>query len=111
MAVKLLNLIFKILAVLTFDTEFKTKREMFRKQIFKSPMDGLILGLRHAWRVLTSFMNMIKKPDKDTKISVMILLWHVSTAMRVLSWVFKLVVTFYDLLYGIVLGFTNWGYY
>ena len=84
---------------------------MYRKQIFKSPSDGLVLGFRYTLRVFTSFMNMVKKPDKNTKLSVSILLWHVITAMRVLGWVFKLAVTIYDLLYGIGLGLMNWGYY
>ena len=109
--IKIINLIFKFLAAITFDTEFKTKREMFRKQIFKSPMDGLVYGLRYTWRVFTSFLNMLRKPDKNSKITFETLCMSILTAMRVTAWVFKLVVTFYDLLYVIGLGLVNWGYY
>ena len=41
--------------MLTFDREFRTKRETFRKQIFKSPLDGAILGAKHFWKVFKSF--------------------------------------------------------
>ena len=109
--IKLINLIFKILAFFTFDAEFKTKREMFRKQIFKSPMDGLIYGLRHTWRVFTSFLNLIKKPVKKIKISIFHLLMFISTAQNVFAWVLKVCITLYDLLYVVGLGFFNWGYY
>ena len=106
-----MDLIFKILSFATFDTEYRTKREMFRKQIFKSPLDGLIYGGRYSYRVFTSFLNLVKQPDKNTHITSSVLIWFVIASMRVFGWVLKIVITFYDLLYVIAIGFINWGYY
>lgn len=47
-----INGFFKFFAFLTFDDNFQTKREMFRKQIFKSPMDGFSNGARYFGRII-----------------------------------------------------------
>lgn len=45
------NGIFKFLAMLTKDNNFQTKRETFRKQIFKSPMSGFSHGAKALVRI------------------------------------------------------------
>jgi hypothetical protein len=109
--VQIINLAFKVLAAATFDTEYKTKRDMFRKQIFKSPSDGFVYGLRYSGRVFTSFFNIIKTPRNINRLSFWILLSFVIAGMKVIPWVLKIIITIYDLFYVIGLGILNWGYY
>lgn len=51
MGFQLINYFFKFLAALTKDNNFQTRREQFRKQIFKSPIDGFSYGARYWTRV------------------------------------------------------------
>lgn len=46
-----LSIIVKTIAFLSFDRTFQSKREMFRRQIFKSPIDGFNYGGRQVIRI------------------------------------------------------------
>lgn len=111
---QLISLIFKIFAYLSLDQTFRSRREMFRKQIFKSPIDGFNYGGRNLIKIFKEFfLKFVEWPCKYNSELPCIGLFFgiVLCLLNVLPWVVKVVVTFFDFIYVIGLGFINWGYY
>ena len=111
--IKFISMIFKIIAFITFDQEFKTKRESFRKQIFKSPVDAAILGGKNWWNTFKSFFVSFSNIGQDYKhyFCFGYIIGFLLCLLKVIFWVPKVLVSTYDLIYVIGMGVLNWGYY
>jgi hypothetical protein len=108
------NSIFRFLAVFTKDNNFQTRREKFRKQIFKSPMDGFSYGARYLARIFKEFfINFVNWPcDYNSKLPCLGLLFGFLLAiLNIVPWILKMIITLYDFFYVIGLGLISWGYY
>lgn len=110
---KIINLTFKILAVFTFDREYQTKRQSFRKQIFKSPLEGAALGGKNFFSAFKSvFTNFANIPKDYAGYFIFGYIFGLLVCiLKIIPWGIKLVVSFYDWIYVIGLGLVNWGYY
>jgi len=112
--VKIVNLLFKIVVISTFDTDYKAKREIFRKQIFKSPVDGAIFGGKYLWKIFRSLKDdFIRIPTKYYQQFSIIggLIGFFIAILNFIPWALKTFITTYDLLYVIGIGFISWGHY
>lgn len=108
------NLVFKIFAICTFDTDYKAKREIFRKQIFKSPLDGTVFGGKYFWRIIKSFKDdfiWFPKHYYEKYSVVGCLFGFILAILNIVPWMVKIFITFYDMFYVIGIGFLSWGHY
>lgn len=109
-----INGIFKFIAVFTKDNNFQTRREKFRKQIFKSPVDGFSYGARYLVRIFKEFFyNFVTWPcEYNKKIPCLGLIFGFLLALiNIIPWILKMIISLYDFFYVIGLGFISWGYY
>lgn len=110
----MINLVFKIFAIFTFDTDYKAKREIFRKQIFKSPLDGMLFGGKYFWKIFKSVKEDFVRLPKiyNEKYSIIGCFFGVILAiLNIIPWLIKLFITIYDMIYVIGIGFISWGHY
>ena len=111
--IKLINVVFKVIALASFDQEFKTKRESFRKQIFKSPIDAAILGAKYWWAIFKSlFINFTHiTRDYSGYLICGYIFGLIVCILKGIPWIVKVVVSTYDFVYVVGMGLVNWGYY
>ena len=111
--IKLISLVFKIISMLSFDQEFKTKRESFRKQIFKSPVDAAILGAKNWWNTFKSFFVAFSHICQDYQGYLIFgyIFGFFACLFKIIFWIPKVICSTYDFIYVIGMGIVNWGYY
>ena len=111
---QVINGAFSFIAFFTFDKTFQSKREILRKQIFKTPLDAFSTGLKWLGKVFFEFfINFGHWPcEYNQKMPCLgLILGFLLAILNVIPWAIKLIITLYDFFFLIALGFMSWGYY